>query len=798
MLVSYFRIALRHIRQNPVYAFINIFSLTIGLAACIVIYLFIHDERSFDAWHSKKASIFRVNEVQNFTGTKRQLVALTGGPFGPAMIHEFPEIENYTRYWGQAKGVIKEGERQFLIDQIATVDSSFLSMLDFPLLYGDPATALDEPNSLLLTEETARKFFDQIEEAVGKTVTRRDREFKITGIMKDVPENSHLQFDALESFATYTSKDSTINTDWNGNYLVTYIKLHPNVDYKKLEAKFPEWFARWTGEPDINKTTSLYLQPFTEVHLNSSDVEHDYRNYRKFNGKYLGIFIITGLFILLIASVNFMNLTTARASHRWKEIGVRTSVGAKKRQLFNQFILESLLLAVVALVLALVLDFLLLPLLNTAIGRQLTLLQIFTNPVNLAILGGITILLGLLTGMYPSLYMTSVNAVQVLKGGSGGRKSVFQSSLVVVQFGLAMGMIVSTGVVIQQLYFMKNSDVGFATDRMVLVELDRESNSKYGVIKDELLRQAHVVGVTASGQRLGNNFHQWGFKVKSDTGVINMAPSNVNVDPDYLKVYGIAIKEGRGFEKENPLDNGKSFVINEAMVRHLQLKNPVGTRAGHGWMHNDSLGTIIGVVRDFNFNSLHHTVNTLSIVSHQDWRHEEMTVRIDGANTQETLAAIKSIWDKHVAGYPFTYTFLDQHLDELYRTERQMSVVVTIMAGLAILISAMGLFGLAMITTERRTKEVGIRKALGATEYQITLLISGQFTRLILIAFVIITPVFYWLLSGWLNTFAYRVNLNPAVFVAGGALAMVTGLLTIAYHTLRSAKSNPVKALRYE
>lgn len=543
MLVSYFRIALRHIRQNPVYAFINIFSLTIGLAACIVIYLFIHDERSFDAWHSKKASIFRVNEVQNFTGTKRQLVALTGGPFGPAMIHEFPEIENYTRYWGQAKGVIKEGERQFLIDQIATVDSSFLSMLDFPLLYGDPATALDEPNSLLLTEETARKFFDQIEEAVGKTVTRRDREFKITGIMKDVPENSHLQFDALESFATYTSKDSTINTDWNGNYLVTYIKLHPNVDYKKLEAKFPEWFARWTGEPDINKTTSLYLQPFTEVHLNSSDVEHDYRNYRKFNGKYLGIFIITGLFILLIASVNFMNLTTARASHRWKEIGVRTSVGAKKRQLFNQFILESLLLAVVALVLALVLDFLLLPLLNTAIGRQLTLLQIFTNPVNLAILGGITILLGLLTGMYPSLYMTSVNAVQVLKGGSGGRKSVFQSSLVVVQFGLAMGMIVSTGVVIQQLYFMKNSDVGFATDRMVLVELDRESNSKYGVIKDELLRQAHVVGVTASGQRLGNNFHQWGFKVKSDTGVINMAPSNVNVDPDYLKVYGIAIKE---------------------------------------------------------------------------------------------------------------------------------------------------------------------------------------------------------------------------------------------------------------
>lgn len=361
-----------------------------------------------------------------------------------------------------------------------------------------------------------------------------------------------------------------------------------------------------------------------------------------------------------------------------------------------------------------------------------------------------------------------------------------------------MGMIVSTGVVIQQLYFMQNKDVGFTTERMVLIDLDREANSKYTVMKNELLQQAHVLGVTAAGQRLGNNFHQWGFKVKTDTGVISMAPSNVNVDPDYLKVYGIQIKEGRGFEKGNPLDNGKSFVVNEAMVKHLGLKNPVGTRVGNGWMHDDSLGTIIGVVRDFNFNSLHHTVNTLSIVSNLGWNHEEMTVKIDGANTQETLAAIKAVWDRHVSGYPFTYTFLDQHMDELYRTERQMSVVVSIMAGLAILISAMGLFGLAIITTERRTKEVGIRKALGATEYQITLLISSQFTRLILIAFVIIVPVVYWLLSGWLSTFAYRVNLRPEIFLAGGLLALLIGLATIAYHTLRAARANPVKALRYE
>lgn len=799
MLANYLRIAFRNFRQNPVYALINIFSLAIGLAACITIFLFISDERSFDAWHSKKESIFRLNEVQNWTGTKRQLVALSGGPFGPVMITEFPEIARYTRFWGGAKRVIKLGEKQILVDQVATVDSTFLSMFDFELLHGDRATVLDEPNTMVLTEETARKFFADVESAVGQTVTKRDREFKITGILKDIPENSHLQFDALESFETYVRVDSTINTDWNGNYLVTYFQLVPNADYRKLESKFAEWFIRWTGQPDVNEKTSLYLQPFTEVHLNSSDVEHDYQNYRKFNGRYLDIFTLSGLFILLIASVNFMNLTTARASHRWKEIGVRTSVGARKQQLFGQFILESLLLAFLALALGLLIDFLLLPLLNQWIGRQLTLSPILTDPVGVGFLLAITAGLGVLTGIYPSLYMTSVNAARVLKGGtSSGRKSVFQSGLVIVQFGLAVGMMVSTGVVVQQLYFMRNKDVGFTTERMLLVELDRESNQKYQVMKDELLQNAHVLGVTASGQRLGNNFHQWGFKVKMDTGVIEMATSNVNVDPDYLTVYGMKLVEGRNFSMDNPVDDGRSFIINESLVKHLQLKNPIGAQVGHGWFHNDSLGTVIGVVSDFNFNSLHHTVNTLSIVSHRDWGHEEMTIKLDGANTEEALASVKAVWDKHVTGFPFTYTFLDQHMDELYRTERQMGTVTSIMAVLAILISAMGLFGLAMITTERRIKEVGIRKALGATEWEITLLISSQFARLIGFGFLIVTPIVYYLLSEWLNTFAFRVNLNPLLFLGVGLVALSIGMLTISYHTLSSARANPVKALRYE
>lgn len=798
MFANYLRIALRNIRQNPVYAVINIFSLAIGLAACIVIWVFVADERSFDAWHSKKDNIFRLNEIQNWTGTKRQLVALTGGPFGPVLIEEFPEIQNFSRFWGGSKRVVKLGEKQILVDQIATVDSSFLSMFDFELLHGDRATVLDEPNTMVMTEETARKFFDQPADAIGKTVTKRDREFKITGILKDVPENSHLQFDALESILTYTSRDSSFNRDWGGNFLVTYLQLVPGVEWKTFESKLPAWFAKWTGQPDINEKTSVYLQPFTEVHLGSSDVEHDYQNYRKFNGKYLGIFTIAGIFILLIASVNFMNLTTARSSHRWKEIGVRTSVGARKQQLFGQFLLESLLLALIALVLALLLDFLFLPILNQFIGRQLTMESLFALPVNLAIVLFVAVGLGLLTGIYPSLYMTSVNAARVLKGGTGGRKSAFQSSLVVLQFGLAVGMMVGTAVVVQQLWYIKNKDIGFVTNQMVLIELDREANKKYATLKTEMLRNPHVVGVTASGQRLGNNLHQWGWKVRMDTGVMNMATSNVNVDPDFLTVYGMELKEGRNFDSATPANNDRSFIINESLVRHLQLKNVLGTQVGHGWFHNDSLGAVIGVVKDFNFNSLHHTVNTLSIVSHMDWGFDEMTVRLDGADVAGTIAELKAVWDSQVTAFPFTYTFLDEHMSDLYRTEQQMSAVVSVMAVLAILISCMGLFGLAMITTERRIKEVGIRKAMGATEVQIAMLISSQFARLIGLGFLAISPIAYFVLSNWLSTFAYRVDINPAVFIAGGLVALVIGLGTILYHTLRSARANPVKALRYE
>ncbi len=799
MLRNYLSIALRNIRQSPLYAFINIFSLAIGLAACMVIYLFIKDERSFDAFHEKNASIYRLDEVQNFTGTNLQKVALTMAGMGPHMVADYPEIINFTRYWNHDKTLFKKGEKHVVIEQVRAVDSTFFDLFDFPLLAGDLQTALDEPHSVLLTEETARKFFETSEAAMDNMITIRDEEFKVTGILKDVSENSHLQFDALISITTFTRRDPKFNEQWGGNFLNTYLLLQPAADIKALEAKFPDFMIRHTGEKDITKYYTLFLQPLAEVHLASTDIEHDYNNYRKFNGKYLDVFFIIGVFILLIACVNFMNLTTARASHRWKEIGVRKTVGAKKAQLFSQFIFESTLLAIVALVLALVLNLLFVPLLNELIGRQLSMSSLLNYPLELMGVLLITLCLGLLTGIYPSLYMTSFNLARVLKGGSKVEgKSVFRSGLVIVQFGLALAMIVSTLIVLQQLSFMKNKDIGFTKDQIMLVPMNKEANDKFETIKNELQANAHILGVTASGQRLGNNFHQWGFKVKADTGIVNITPSNVHVDYDYLKVYGIKLKEGRDFSKAHANDNGKAFIINESFAKELGLKETIGTPAGHGWYADDSLGTIIGIAEDFNFNSLHYKINTLSMVVHSDWGYDEMSIKVDGRNVEASIAFVKELWDKHITEYPFTYSFLDEHFAVLYRSDQQMSSVVAIMATLAILISCMGLFGLAAIITEKKTKEIGIRKVLGATETQITVLLSKNFTWLIALSFVIVSPATYWLLSTWLENFAYRIDINPVIFLLGGFLALTIALLTISYHTLRSARANPVKALRYE
>jgi putative ABC transport system permease protein len=798
MIKNYLVIALRNIAQSPLYAFINIFSLAIGLTACLVIFLFIKDEQSFDAFHSKRENIYRLDEIQNFPGTNLQKVALSMPGMAPALQREFPEVVTYSRFMCRPKQLVTKDDKRFLLPYVATVDSTFLEIFDFEILVGDRATALDEPYSIMITDETALKFFSSIDEAMGNTLNFRDKEYKITGILKKVPENSHMKFDALAALNTIIAEDKQFNDRWGSNFLNTYLVLHPNTNIKDLEAKFPAFMSRHMDNPDINQFYVLYLQQLKEVHLASTDIEHDYNNYRKFNGEYLGIFSIVGVFILIIAGLNFMNLTTARASHRWKEIGVRKTVGAGKMQLFLQFIFESCMLACFALILAVLLSLFFIPLVNLALDRRLSWEMMIEDPADILFMIAVTFGLGLVTGTYPAFYMSSFNMSKILKGGSkGGSRSVFRSGMVVLQFGLAVAMIISTLIVIQQLSYMQNKDLGFNKEQIMLVDMNREANEKFEVLRTELKRSPLILGVTASGQRLGENFHQSGFKVKGDTGIFSITPSNVNVDYEYLDVYGINLKEGRKFSKDVPTDKDMAFIINESFAKELGIKEIVGTQAGHGWYHNDTLGTIIGVAKDFNFNSLHYKVNTLQMSVHPEWGYDEMSIKFDGARVDEATAFVEDLWKQHIS-YPFDYSFLDDHFDQLYRTDQQMSSVVAIMAGLAILIACMGLFGLAAITTRKKVKEIGIRKVLGATETQITLLLSRNFSLLLILSFVIASPITYWLLQRWLEGFAYRISVNPLLFVLGGVIALAIALLTISYHTVKSARSNPVDSLRYE
>lgn len=799
MIAGYFKVAIRNMQRHFLFSWINVMSLAVGIATCILIYLFIQEEKSFDSFHSKREHVYRLNERQKTSDGSFQKVALTGSPFGPDMLKEFPEIRNFTRVESIGTQLFSRDDKRVLSPRrVVSVDSSFLTLFDFPLLYGDRNTLFDSPNSIALTEDMARLFFPDASSALDQTIIMGDDKtrFKITGVFKNLPENSHIQFDAATSLATYIQHHPEFNTDWTGNFLCTYFLLHENVNPKQIEAKIPKWLARWTEVADINTWFGIYFQPLETIHLGSADVEHDYINYRKFNGKYLGVFMTTGLFILLIASVNFMNLTTARASHRWKEVGVRKIIGARQRQLFLQFIYESVLLSGIALVFALIMDFMFLPLLSKWIGRPLDLFSLLLDVDRMMFVFGSVVLLGMMAAFYPSVYMASVDLIKALKGNLIRQsKSVFQSSLVVIQFALAIGFMISALVVMQQLNFVKQSDLGFTKDKMMLVSLNKEANTKFELLKAELLKSKYVAGVTASGQRMGNNFHQTGFKVKTDSVEKGAFASHLNVDYDYLEVYDIPVIQGRAFSPYVKSDNGKAFIINQSMQRELDLKSPVGIPAH---FDSDSMGTVIGVVGNFKFNSLHYRVASLSLICNPKWGYDELSIKLSGDRLDVAIADVKRIWEKIIADFPFSYSFLDDHLEELYHNDQELGVVVTMMTVLAILISCMGLFGLAAIATERKTKEIGIRKVLGANEMQIVVLLSRNFALLVLVSFVLACPITYQLLSVWLQNFAYRIEIKPVLFMLSGALTLFIALLTISFYTLRTARSNPVNSLKNE
>jgi putative ABC transport system permease protein len=674
-------------------------------------------------------------------------------------------------------------------------------MFEFTLLKGNRQTALQKPNSAVLTASGARKLFGD-QDPIGKTITHYADDtlsFTVTGVLQDIPDNSQFQFDALFSFNTIYRPDWMNN--WGGNWLNTYLELAPNTSMAEMEKKFPAYLKKhMTGDNERWKFYELFLLPFKDVHSHAADIGLDYINFQKFDQNYTNIFLVIALIVLLIACINFMNLSTARSSERAREVGIRKSVGAQRFQLGFQFLGETVLLSLIALCIAMVFVFLTLPYIENLSQRKLQPLLWQHPGLLIAIVLG-TICVGLISGLYPAVYLSSFQASKVLKGSvqTGNKKANFRNILVVGQFVSAIFLIIATIFVFRQFHYMQHQDPGFVRDQVVTIPLDGITSRKYDLLKEELLKNALVSGVTAAQDQLGSHLDQSGIEFRGDGPLRQLTSTRLIVDPDYLSLYHIKLAYGRNFSHEKQA-NGKEYIINEALAKELLKDNPKMQTASLLGRHFgfDSLGYIVGIAKDFNFNSLHYKIETMFLFNQKEWGFSTVSVKVNGNKAAEAISFIQSAWKNLFPDHPFEYQFLDDHFKEVYRTDAQITQMVGILAALAILISCLGLFGLASYSAERRIKEIGVRKVLGASISSIVNLLSRHFIKLVLIANLIAWPLAWFTVNRWMQDYAYRLPMSWWVFALSGIVALLIALVTVSLLAAKAARANPVESLRSE
>jgi putative ABC transport system permease protein len=709
-------------------------------------------------------------------------------PIGPAMLAEFPEVESYVRISNFGESTFASGDNILRISNVTYADSSFLDLFSFQLVSGDPKQALTEPYSLVLTEQTALGLFGS-GDPVGKMVKADNKDvFKVTGIVKAPPANSHIQYGALVSFATLY-KNPHLYLDWNGgNRYITYVKLRAQALAGDVEAKLPNFMWRHLNR-DIASSGMLhkaYLQPMPQIHLFSDPDSKVLRTN-------LSVFAIIAIFILLIACVNFVNLTTARVARRSREIGIRKVLGADRRLLVIQFLSESILITLVASVVAIVLVEMFFPVFKNLVAKNLDPWSIF-EPKALAGLVAVILLVGVVAGSYPAFYLSSLQAAQTLKGPGSepGRKGTLRGLLIVLQFSISTALIVCTAVVSSQLHFLKTKDLGFDKENILRIPLiGEDAQLKSVLLKQELQRMPHVASVSASSDVPYNDFTSNGYLPQGERTV--MMIHVVDVDEDFFKTFGINTVEGRAFSKEFPSDRS-AFMINQTLARTLGWKNPVGMT-----ITRDASHQIIGVVKDFNYAKLNSPIEPL-ILTQQPWRdrYDILSLKIQSPNIVTSVEAISRVWASIVPSTPFQYTFLDEDFDRLYKSEERFEETFLSFSALAIFIGLLGLLSLASLSTEQRTKEIGIRKALGASALSVTGLLSGYFLRWVVVANILAWPAAYYFMSRWLEDFAYRIDITVWPFVAAAVVSLALGWISVSFQTIRAAMTNPIEALRYE
>jgi putative ABC transport system permease protein len=802
---NYLKVALRNLFRNKLYSFLNIAGLAIGIACCVLILLYIQDELSFDRFHEKADRIYRVNS--HFVIPERTMhFATTAHVQGPMLKDEYPEVENYTRFSSYgSRRVIRYKENTFYEEKFIYADHTLFDVFSFKLIKGDPKDALVRPNSLVITEEMAEKYFGN-EDPMGKDLrVNIDSLFKVTGVVENVPKTSHIRPDFFASFSTLKLEPTgNVGQDMLSNVnCLTYILLREGMDYKEFEQKLVGYIDKYLSATlkAIGGSAKLEMQPLTSIYLNSNvDGELE----RTSDISYVYLFSGIGLFILLLACLNFMNLATARSANRAKEVGLRKVVGAHRRQLIKQFLGESMILTFIAIILSILLVSLTMPIFQNISGKDMPM-DIFTNPALLIGLLGLFFMVSLIGGSYPAFFLSAFRPVEVLQGKfkRGAKSSILRVVLVSFQFTVSIVLIIGTLIVSKQLSYIRSTRLGYDKDHVVALRIrNPETQKKYEAIKNELLRHPNILNSSASTNLpLGGVSFSAHHAVGKPEDELIMLFVQI-VDEDFIDTFKMEIAQGRNFSKEYPTDPDEAIMVNETAVKKLRWQdNPINKEIEA----LTSLTTrrkfrIVGVVKDYHFQSLHEEIQPLILYNAPpyDGNYDRISLRVRPENIRETIGFLESKWAEFDSQYPLEYVFVDDQFDSLYRAEERLGQLFGYFTALAIVIGCLGLFGLTSFTAEQRTKEIGIRKVLGASVSSVIRVFVFEFTKWVLLAVVIAWPIGYFIMKTWLQNFHYRTSLGFETFILAAVLALVISIITVSYQSIRAALANPADSLRYE
>jgi putative ABC transport system permease protein len=804
MLKNYFLIAWRSLVKNSTFYFVNIFGLSVGLACCLLISSYVYSELTYDTYPEHAKEIYRVELHVQGNGSWVDYPNTDYG-VGPGIAQTYPEVVSYTRVSRMFQSYVRYKETILKEQNMALADSNFLEFFSIPLVAGDMKTALVEPNSIVVTKAFAKKFFGY-EDPLNKTVIMGNGELKVTGVIDKVPDASHFNFDVFLSGSSYKKRRES----WSNIGDYTYLQLLPGADAKALEKKFPDLVLKHVVpevQADMGVSLSeaqkavdtfiFALRPLGEIHLGS----HTSMELGA-NGdiKYVYIFGALAVFILLLACVNFVNLSTATSSKRAREVGIRKVMGSVKTQLIYQFLTESVMLALCALILAYGIVAGVLPFFNQLTGK-LTPLAFFLEPVTVLIVTGGVILVGIVAGIYPSFFLSSFNTISVLKGSTlsaSGKKDFLRSGLVVFQFAVSTALLVATLVVYQQLNFMQNKALGYNQDQVLVISDTRSLRANEQVFKDQLLKDSRVLNASVSRHMPGdpNMDGTQAFPKDRDAGETN-AEIHINiyrVDYEFLATLGIEMAHGRNLSRDFPSDSA-AIVINETAAQEFGW-TPESAPGKSIIMSGQREYHVIGVVKDFNYTSVRQEIAPLVMML--QYNSGSILVKLNPTDIKDFLADTKTKWASFNSEIPFSYSFLDEKFATLYFTEERTGKVFTTFAVIALLIAGLGLFGLSTFSAEQRTREIGIRKVLGASSQQVLLMLSKQFMILVLIAFVIAAPIIGWAMNHWLEDFAYRISIAWWVFVAAAGISFTIAFLSMCLQAVRAAVANPVRSLKSE